>query len=239
MTTPGAPQKDTGEPATIWQGSDGRTITGQETAIERAERMEANRKAAEEGRRRLREAMDEAASESKMGSAPSTPRRGGTRRRRRSKYGGAQEAPRTPERPVRPLVVPSRPIRPSGTSTPTGTAQPRRLDFPSVGQSRTRRQNQGPSQGGASLKCGSNAVKQKDARGKTSCVRCGRNHVKMWDRRANSYYCGFDAEAYAQRIKNNRGRRPSGGGKKTKRSKRSSKKTRRTHKKRRTHRKRR
>ena len=241
MTTPGAPQKDTGEPATIWQGSDGRTITGQETAIERAERMEANRKAAEEGRRRLREAMDEAASESKMGSAPSTPRRGGTRRRRRSKYGGAQEAPRTPEQPARPIVVPGRPIRSSGTSNPTGTAQPRIL-FPEEvqpnGQSR-RRSRQRPSQGGASLKCGTNSVKQKDARGKIYCARCGRNHVKMWDRRANSYYCGSDPEAYAQRIKNNRGRRPSGGGKKTKRAKRSSKKTRRAHKKRRTHRKRR
>jgi hypothetical protein len=239
MTTPGAPSRATGPPATIWQMDDGRTITGQETAIERANRMDAIRVEAERGHN-LRSVMDaEAASESKMGTPPSTPKRGGTRRRRRSKYGGAQEAPRTPERPVQPLVVPSRPIRPSGTSNPTGNAQPRRLDFPSVGQSRTRRQNQGPSQGGASLKCGSNAVKQKDARGKTSCVRCGRNHVKMWDRRTNSYYCGFDAEAYAQRIKNNRGRRPSGGGKKTKRSTRSSKKTRRTHKKRRTHRKRR
>jgi hypothetical protein len=244
MNTPGAPQKDTGEPATIWQGSDGRTITGQETAIERADRMEANRRAAENGRD-LRGEMDEAASESKTGSAPSTPRKGGTRRRRRTKYGGdgAQEAPRTPEQPARPLVVPGRPIRPSGTIIPTVTATPRRLEFPSARQSRNRRStqgpSQGPSQGGASLKCGTNSVKQKDARGKISCVRCGRNHVKMWDRRANSYYCGFDPEAYAQRIKNNRGRRPSGGGKKTKRAKRSSKKTRRAHKKRRTHRKRR
>jgi hypothetical protein len=241
-TPPRAPQKDTGTPATIRLGDDGHTITGQDHAIARAERMEANRRAAEDGSD-LRGEMDQAASESKTGSAPSTPRKGGTRRRRRTKYGGAQEAPRTPEQPARPIVVPGRPTRPSGTSNPTGTEQtvtatPRIL-FPSVRQSRNRRSTQGPSQGGASLKCGTNSVKQKDARGKISCVRCGRNHVKMWDRRANTHYCGFDSVAYAQRIKNNRGRRPSGGGKKTKRAKRSSKKTRRAHKKRRTHRKRR
>ena len=113
---------------------------------------------------------------------PSTPTKGGTRRRRRSKYGGAQEAPRTPERPVRPLVTPNAPIRPNRTTNPTDTIVPR-IIFPSaVRQSRTRR----PSQGGASLKCGTNAVKQKDARGKISCVRCGRNHVKMWDRHQNT-----------------------------------------------------
>ena len=142
MNTPGAPQKTTGTPATIRLGDDGHTITGQETAIERANRMEANRRAAEDGRD-LRGEMDEAASESKTGSAPSTPRRGGTRRRRRSKYGGAEEAPRTPERPVPPLVVPGRPIRPNRTTEPEPEPeplQPREL-FPR--RSRNRRSTQG------------------------------------------------------------------------------------------------
>jgi len=219
MNTPRAPQKDTGSPATIWLGDDGKTITGQETAIARADRMEANRRAAENGRD-LRGEMDEAASESKMGSAPSTPTRGGTRRRRRTKYGGAQSAPRTPERPVQPIVTPSAPRRPSRTITPTNPIVPRILfppRRPPNGQSR-------PSQGGGGVRCGRDYVYQS---------------YKVYNRntgtRITKKGCVFDPEAFAAKMRTSR----KGGGKKTKRAKRSSKKTRRAHKKRRTHRKRR
>lgn len=229
MTTPGAPSRATGPPATIWQGNDGRTITGQETANERANRMEAIRREAAKGSD-LRSAIDaEAASESKTDSRPSTPekKKGGTRIHTQS-GGEARPAdvpitnvPITPPRRNRPIVVPGAPVRPNRTGpSPTGTARPMAL-FSSVGQSRTSRSSQGPSQVGG-LKCGSNAVKTRHRERGVVCVQCGRNHVKTWDKRANSYYC-----------------RPRFGGKKTKRSKRSSKKTRRTHKKSKSHRKRR
>lgn len=88
---------------------------------------------------------------------------------------------------------------------------------------------------GNGLKCGSNAVKTRNRDRGVICVRCGINHVKTFDKRANSYYCGFNPEAYAKRTRN----RPRGGGKKTKRAKRSHKKTRRAYKKSKSHRKRR
>ena len=230
MAAPRAPNPY-GPPGTVGMHYDGTQMTSDRGLAERHDRLDAIARGANEARRNLKSDFDGAFTGSR--SAPSTPTRGGTRRRRRNKYGGAQDAPRTPERPDQPLVTPDAPQRVRGTTTQTNSIAPTIL-FPPIRQSRNRR----PSQGGASLKCGTNAVKQTDARGKAYCARCGRNHVKMWDRRANTYYCGFDPEAYTQRIKASRGRR-GGGGKKTKRSKRSSKKTRRTHKKRRTHRKRR
>ena len=233
MATPGAPNPY-GPPGTVGMHYDGTQMTADRRLAERHDRLDAIARGANEGRRNLKSDFEGAFTG--RSSAPSTPRRGGTRRRRRTKYGGAQSAPRTPEQPARPIVVPGRPTRPIRPTNPTGNLQPRRLSFPPEvqpnGQSR-------PSQGGASLKCGTHEVRQTDARGKAYCARCGRNHVKMWDRRANTYYCGFDPEAYDKRIKATRGRSRRVGGKKTKRAKRSSKKTRRTHKKRRTHRKRR
>lgn len=231
MATPNAPNPygNPGQLGTVHQHHNGTTMAGQThltrawDAKERMQGLRGHNLISDFGRKPAHGDED-------MSIHPSTPTRGGTRRRRRTKHGGAQVVPRTPERPVRPLVTPNAPPRDRETTAPTNTVAPIML-FPSIRQSRNRR----PAQGGASLKCGTNAVKQKDARGKVSCARCGRNHVKMWDRRANTYYCGFDSEAYDKRIKARR----LIGGKKTKRAKRSSKKTRRTHKKRRTQHKRR
>ena len=244
MTTPRAPNAPNpyhrGELLpTVRVDHDGEDLGGQDHLIAQGNARERHRIESQRASRNLTNDFN-AEDPNRYKNAPSTPTRGGSRKK---KYGGAQDIstpPSTPPMSPRTLVPPGAPRRPTAREFAARNAEenieverPQPLElFPG----NTRRGTK-PAQGGASLKCGPKSVKRTDARGKAYCAKCNRNHVKTWDRFAKNYYCGFDPDAYSAQIKQSR--RRTMGGKKTKRAKRSHKKTRHTHKKSKSRRKRR
>jgi len=100
MATPSAPHANKHGPVnTIWLNNDGEEISGQGSANERADKMAVYARAAAEGRENLRFEFN---SNSMYATPPSTPTKGGSRRRRRS-----QMRPLTPPPTPRPTNPPS------------------------------------------------------------------------------------------------------------------------------------